>query len=321
MASKKCFDDQWIVVTGGAGFIGSCVVRQLNDLGYDRNIIIVDDVLTHSKWKNLCGKKFSEIVSYADFSEWLTNNRNDIEAIVHLASSNEPKKMYARCYKLSMELATFAVDYNVRLIYASSAATYGYGRNGYDDQLEMLDSLRPKRDLGGIKHMFDLWALRNKCLDRIVGLKFADVYGPNEYHQDKQASLILRAFEQAKEENRLEVPSFGKKDHCKANSRDFVYVKDVVRIVCEFLFNDVTGMFNIGSGNSVSLSEVARMVKLALNSDAEIICAEEPSCQSDSEPYVLKIDKIKEITSPPSTPLEEGIKDYIQNYLIPGYRW
>ncbi len=324
MAAKKCFDDQWIVITGGAGFIGSCVIRHLNDLGYESNIIVVDDIEPGARWKNLSGKKFSEVVSPHELRSWLEKNKNDVEAIIHLASTRDKKRLFDVNYRLGTELATYAIDYDVRFIYASSAETYGHGRSGFDDKHEALDSLRQKTPMGGIKHLFDLWALRSKSLEKIVGLKFGHVYGPNEYHKHKHehSSLVMQAFKQAQKEKKIEIPSFGLKEFCSNDSRDFVYVKDVARIVCEFLFNDVSGIYNISSGVSTSLLEMAEIVKGLMTTPVEIVVQEKGRKEEEEKKTsALKIEKISSVMSPPSTKLEDGIKDYIKNYLMSDDHW
>ena len=278
----RIFDDQFIVVTGGAGFLGSAVIRQLNERGLS-NIVVVDTLRNDERWKNLVGKNFAEIVSIEDLFKSLNGRENVIEAFIHLgANSNtletDAEHLLENNYRFSVKLAIYAIRNNHRFIYASSAATYGDGSRGFSDNHDTLETLRPLNMYGYSKHLFDLWLKNRGLLSKVVGLKYFNVYGPNEYHKGRMASAITRMLPQAlnggislfKSNDPDKYPDGGQK-------RDFIYVKDAARMTCAFLDNDIGGIYNIGTGKSTTWNDLAKAVFKAVQKTPQIHYVEMPA--------------------------------------------
>jgi len=329
MGKKKCFDDQWIIITGAAGMIGSCLIRQLNDLGYAKNLILVDDFKKSIKWKNLYGKKYSEFMSRHELMQWLKGKESEVEAIIHMGANSSTTgtdgcEYYQLNYRYTIGLAQYAIENNIRFIYASSAATYGSGLEGFEDDIEQLDVLKPLNIYGQTKHMFDLWVHRNNLTDSVVGLKYFNVYGPNEYHKGSMASMVYHMYNQ--------ICLTGKVRLFKSNTdqykdgeqqRDFIYVKDVAKITSEFLFNDVMGIFNVGNGVARSWNCLAKAVFSAVEKPVNIEYIPMPANMLKTYQNYTCAD-MQRITSKftlPKTSLEEGVLDYVNNYLIEEERW
>lgn len=254
-----------IVVTGACGFIGSSVIKVLNDLGHE-DILAVDDFDTTIKWKNLLGKKYTEFISRHEALSWLQKTKKDIAAIIHLGANSSTTGQdgsiyYEMNYRNSIDLANFALKRNIRFIYASSAATYGNGSKGFSDEHKMLDSLEPMNFYGMSKHMFDLWLYRKGLLDVCVGLKYFNVYGPNEYHKGSMASQVLHMHKQIMQNSSVKLfRSNTEKYQDGEQKRDFIYVKDAAEITVQFLYNQVGGIFNIGTGTANSWNTLAKSV-------------------------------------------------------------
>lgn len=329
MSKNKCFDDQWIVVTGACGFIGSCVIRTLNNLGFDKNIIAVDDFKESEKWLNLRGKRFGDFISRFELLDWLEENISSVEAIIHLGANSstvglDGDNYYWMNYRYSVDLAEIALEHNIRFIYASSAATYGSGDQGFVDDHQKLDSLRPMNRYGMSKHMFDLWALRNGAIDKLVGLKYFNVFGPNENHKGRMASMVVHMTRSIREEGVVRL--FKSNDEKYADGgqkRDFVYVKDVAQATVEFLNNDLTGIFNIGSGEANTWNDLAKAIFHALGKTPNIEYIEMPEdLQRTYQNYTCAdMTKLKSQMNVPNTPLGDAVKDYVQNYLVQGESW
>ncbi len=315
-----------IIVTGGAGFIGSVLVYLLNQRGID-DIIIVDALRYGKKWKNLNGLKYADIFHKDDFYEMLINkNTPKAETIFHLgacSSTTETNADYlmSNNFAYTKELAKYATENNIRFIYASSAATYGDGSNGYDDNEDELDNLRPLNMYGYSKHMFDLWAKRNGLLNEIVGVKYFNVYGPNEYHKGDMRSVALKGFRQITRHGSIGLFRSYKREYPNGGQRrDFIYVKDAVEMTLFFMDNpNLHGIYNIGTGKARTWNDLALALFNALGRKPYIEYIEMPEELRKKYQYYTKanIEKIKnagydnEITS-----LEDGIEDYVKNYLI-----
>lgn len=327
----KLFDDQIIVVTGGAGFIGSHVVRHLNDKGFN-NIVIFDELRSGEKWRNLVGKKIIDILPKGACFEWLLGKENLIESFIHLgACSSTVEKdasyLLENNYRFSVKLAEYALKNGHRFIYASSAATYGNGSLGFKDDQLSLDQLRPMNMYGLSKHLFDLWLKNQGVLDQVTGLKYFNVFGPNEGHKGRMASAIYHMLPLVKKEKvvRLFQSSEPEKYKDGAQMRDFIYAKDAAKMTCAFLENQATGLYNIGSGKPETWNFVAECVFDALNLPCQIEYIPMPEdligkYQNYSSADMTKTTKaLGDITK--TTPLKQAITDYVQNHLLLDQTW
>lgn len=327
----KLYNDQMIVITGGAGFIGSCLVRHLNDLGFN-NLIIVDDLGKTEKWKNLVGKKFIDIISRKQVFEWLEGKESEVEAFIHLGAcsntmENDSSYLLENNTRFSIRLAEYALNNGQRFIYASSAATYGDGSKGFVDDVESLYSLQPLNMYGFSKQLFDQWVLNVGVFNKLVGLKYFNVFGPNEGHKGPMASAITRMVPQILkgEKVRLFKSTERQKYGDGEQKRDFIYVKDVIRMTAAFLTLEVGGLYNIGSGRASTWNELANAVYRALDRSPQIEYIDMPpelvnkyqnySCADMQKTGKILEDKIH------CMPLEDSVGDYVRNYLTPGRLW
>ncbi len=329
---KQQFNDEPIViVTGGVGFIGSCLVRNLNDAGV-KNIILVDDLGKGIKWRNLLGKSFIDVLDKSQLFKWLEGKESAIGAIVHLGActktiEDDASYLLENNYRYTVNLAEYAFRNDIRFVYASSAATYGDGQQGFSDSYESLENLRSLNMYGMSKQLFDVWAKREGYLDKIVGLKFFNVFGPNEFHKGRMASAIVHVLPTIQKEGVIRLFKSSQPDlYCDGGQmRDFVYVKDVVRMICAFLSNGATGLFNIASGRAASWNDLAAAIFSALNLPLKIEYIPMPedligkyqnyTC-ADMEKTRAAIGNIADCMT-----LEDSVKDYIQNYLLPDQIW
>jgi ADP-L-glycero-D-manno-heptose 6-epimerase len=315
-----------IAVTGGAGFIGSAIIWRLNILGEEK-VIIVDELGHDDKWKNLVGLKFIDFINKDTFIKDLEKGlKYNFNAIIHMgANSSTTEKnadnLMSNNYEYTKSLAQFALANKIRFIYASSGATYGDGSRGFEDNENTVSNLQPLNMYGYSKHLFDLWAIRQNIINSIVGLKYFNVYGPNEYHKGDMRSVVHKAFEQIKDEGYVRLfksknPSY--KDG--EQMRDFIYIKDAVDMTLWFLNNkDKNGLYNIGSGNARTWNDLVAALFNALGKPVNIKYIDMPKYLEQKYQYLTeaKIDKLRKAGYINSTlSLEEGVTDYVKNYLL-----
>ena len=315
-----------IVVTGGAGFIGSAIVWRLNTLNKDE-IIIVDSLGTDEKWKNLVGLNYRDFIHKDDFIKLLETSAIETpNTIIHMgANSSTTEKdadlLLRNNFEYSKKLAEYCLTKEVRFIYASSAATYGYGSLGFDDHEADMHLLRSLNIYGYSKAMFDLWALKRGIMNKVVGLKYFNVYGPNEYHKGDMRSVLHKAFEQIKETGKARLfKSANTKYKDGEQMRDFVYIKDAVDMTLFFLEHPhKNGLFNIGSGKARTWNDLVTALFNAMNKKIEIEYFDMPSHLLEKYQYFTeaKNNKLNKAGySKPLMSLEGGITDYVQNYLF-----
>ena len=316
-----------IVVTGGAGFIGSAIVWKLNRMGIDK-IIIVDELGKDDKWKNLNGLKYEDFIHKNDFMGLILQRsvRFKVTAIIHMGACSATTEKDAdylmdNNVHYSQELAKYCLENSTRFIYASSAATYGDGSNGYGDNEQNISDLRPLNMYGYSKHLFDLWIKRNGLMDKFVGLKFFNVYGPNEYHKGDMRSVVHKAFEQVRDTGKVKLfKSYkpGYKDG--GQKRDFVYVKDAVDMTLHFLeHQDKNGLYNVGTGNAQTWVELVTALFNAVGKPVNIEFIEMPEEIKDKYQYFTQADlsKIKKAGyEKPIMNVNDGVTDYVKNYLL-----
>jgi len=314
-----------IIVTGAAGFIGSCLVSKLNQEGFT-DIILVDDFSDLSKMKNLEGKKYSQKVHRDDFIQWLRDNQRLVQFVFHLGARTDTTEFNKEIFdklnlNYSKDVWKLCVEFGMPLVYASSAATYGLGELGYDDNEAVIEKLKPLNPYGDSKNDFDKWALKQERKPYFwVGLKFFNVYGPNEFHKGRMASVIFHAFNQIQEKGMMKLFRSHNPDYKDGEQlRDFIYVKDVVE-VCYFLLHHRkdSGIYNLGSGKARTFLDLVKNTFEALNKVPTIDFIDTPIDIRDKYQYFTEanMSKLKSIGySKPFYTLEEGVKDYVQNYL------
>lgn len=316
-----------IVVTGGAGFIGSAIVWKLNQSGKS-NIIIVDELGKDEKWKNLVGLKYEDFVNKLEFIEQVLDDviPYNIDAIFHMGANSSTTEKDAdhlmdNNYHYTKELAKYCVEKNIRFIYASSAATYGDGSLGFDDDEGKQETLRPLNMYGYSKQLFDLWAKRNHILDRIVGIKYFNVYGPNEYHKGDMRSVVHKAYEQVRDTGKVRLfKSLNPAYKDGEQMRDFVYIKDAVDMTMHFLDKpDKNGIFNVGAGKARTWNDLVKSMFNSVGKPVNIEYINLPEHLADKYQYFTEanLSKIKATGySQPTTTLEDGVDDYVKNYLL-----
>ena len=315
-----------IIVTGGAGFIGSNLVAALNERG-QRNILVVDDLGTDEKWRNLVGLEYTDYWDKDDFRFAVRNDAlGEIDAVFHLGACSSTTERNAgfladNNYRFSRELCEWCAVHDVRYIYASSAATYGDGTEGYSDDMERLTRLEPLNMYGYSKHMFDLWADHHGAFDRIVGLKYFNVYGPNEAHKGEMRSVVHKAFGQIRDTGCVRLFKSYRPDCADGEQvRDFIYVKDAVNATLFFYdHRDVSGLFNCGTGKARSWNDLARAVFAAVGRDPRIEYIDMPETLRARYQYRTEADVTRLRTAgftEPFTSLEDGIEDYVRNHLM-----
>lgn len=322
-----------IIVTGGAGLIGSAVVNGLNQRGIS-NILVVDHLGLTEKWRNLVPLKFCDYLEKDAFEQLLDQDEltkrlsAPLQAVIHLgacSSTTERDASYLikNNFEYSRKLALFAHAQGARFIYASSAATYGNGDLGFSDDETLLPRLRPMNMYGYSKQLFDLWAQQNGLLGEIVGLKYYNVFGPNEQHKGEMRSLVQKAYEQISATGRLQLFRSHRPDYADGDQvRDFVYVKDAAAMTLHFLENrEAAGIFNVGGGSTASWNRLAKAVFSAMELPVTIDYIDMPESIRTTYQYhtCAETEKIRlsGYTAPTMT-LENAVSDYIRNYLMTG---
>jgi ADP-L-glycero-D-manno-heptose 6-epimerase len=320
-----------IVVTGAAGFIGSYVVGKLNSEGYT-DIVIVDKYDDPLKFQNYNSKIYSEIVDRDIFFDWLADHEQSVRMIIHLGARTDTVGQEAEIYQelnliYSQNIWNACIQYDLPLIYASSASTYGDGNQGFDDDHSLIPELKPLNLYAKSKHDFDCWALEQRQQPSFwVGLKFFNVFGPNEYHKDRMASVIFQAFNTISETGKMDLFRSHHSDFEDGEqSRDFIYVEDIAKVILFFMnHRKDSGVYNVGTGEARSYLSLTKAVFKSMRKDEEIGFVDTPEDLRGKYQYYTcaNIQKLKRVGyNEPFFSLELGIEEYVQNYLTPGLRY
>jgi ADP-L-glycero-D-manno-heptose 6-epimerase len=317
-----------IIVTGAAGFIGSVLTGRLNKLGFN-DLVLVDDFSSPEKMKNLSAKKFSRQIDREAFIPWFEANADKVSFVFHIGARTDTTEFNKEIFdKLNVNYTKsiwrVCTSFNIPLVYASSAATYGDGELGYKDDESKIPDLKPLNPYGWSKQEFDIWALEQDATPpQWQGLKFFNVYGPNEFHKARMASVIFHSFNQINATGKVKLFRSHRPDYKDGwQLRDFVYVMDVVN-VCVFLMQHkvTSGIYNLGAGKARSFYDLADSTFKAMNKETNIEFVDIPEDIRDKYQYFTEADMSKLIAQGYNTPfhsLEEGVADYVKNYLMTG---
>lgn len=317
-----------IIVTGGAGFIGSCIVRSLNDAGCT-DIVIVDNISETDKWMNMRNKAYIKYVQKSKFLAELPSYEN-VEAIIHMGAQSATTErnfdyLWDNNFEYTKALWNYCAEKQISFIYASSAATYGDGMHGFDDRMD-IDYLLPLNGYGYSKQLFDQWVKHQAKTfpAQYVGLKFFNVYGPNEYFKGSMASMVFHGFNQIKESGKIKLFKSCNPDYADGEQlRDFVYVKDICNVIMWLLQNkQVAGLFNVGTGRAQSFRELAEATFHALDMKPNIEYIDMPEKLRGKYQYYTKAEMSKLFSE--GYPyrfanVEEGVRDYVQKHLALNY--
>jgi ADP-L-glycero-D-manno-heptose 6-epimerase len=329
--------NEMVIVTGAAGFIGSCMVQYLNDNGY-ANLILVDDFGIEEKRKNWESKIYSTIVERYNLFDWLQTHQPKIDLVIHLGARTDTTEFdYAVHEELNVQYSKNIWNYctinHIPLIYASSAATYGAGELGYDDDHALIQKLQPLNPYGISKNEFDKWALHETDINHNSppcwgGLKFFNVYGPNEYHKERMASVIWHAFNQIKKDGVVKLFRSHKKGFKDGEQlRDFIYVKDVVNVIGWMMQSmahrlwtiNKNGIYNLGTGTARAFNDLVKATFAGLDMPANINFIDMPEDIRDTYQYFTQanMQKLKNAGyTQPFYSLEAGVDDYVRGYLV-----
>ncbi len=317
-----------IIVTGASGFIASCLVTKLNELGLGRKIIVVDDFYKDYKDKNLSGKIVRDWIHRDIFLNWFSKSASIVDFVFHLGARTDTTSTDKKLFKdlnldYSKEIWKICSQSDIPLIYASSAATYGDGKFGFKDDQKNLDDFKPLNEYALSKHRFDQWALKQKdAPPQWAGLKFFNVYGPNEYHKSRMASVIFHAFNQINENGSLKLFKSHRKDYKHGfQKRDFIYVKDLIDVCVFFLENAKipNGLYNLGTGKAQTFNDLANATFKAMGKPVVIDYIDTPKDIRHKYQYFTEanMSKLKKAGYKQRfRNLEQGVKDYVQNYLM-----
>ena len=317
-----------IIVTGAAGFIGSCLVKKLNNEGFN-NLVLVDDFSDETKNKNLEGKQFFEKVHRKDLMSWMDGNGNTIDFVFHIGARTDTTEFDTVIFdelnlNYSKNLWEKCVKFQIPFIYASSAATYGMGEFGFEDSHELVEKLQPLNPYGISKNEFDKWVLKqNENPPFWAGFKFFNVFGPNEYHKGRMASVIFHTFNQIKETGGMKLFRSHNQDYKDGEQlRDFIYVKDVCDVLLFMMKHKIdSGIYNLGIGKARTFNDLASATFSALNKIPNISFIDTPEDIRDKYQYFTQANIQKLIAlgyNKPFTTLEKGVEDYVKSYLLKG---
>lgn len=313
-----------VIVTGGAGFIGSCIVRELNDMGI-QDITIVDNVASTEKWRNLVNKEYTEYINKKDFLARLSEFGHKTSHVIHMGACSDTMQqnfdyLYQNNFEYTKILWEFCTKQKISFLYASSAATYGDGGVGFDDQTD-ISKLRPLNGYGYSKQLFDLWAERQTQRPaQYAGFKFFNVYGPNEYHKGSMASVVFHGYHSIKQSGVIKLfKSYQKPYKNGGQLRDFIYVKDICSVIRFMMENPaINGLFNLGTGRARTFESLGKAVFSALGLSANIEYIDMPENLRPKYQYFTEaaMDKLRNVGyTRPFYSLEDGVSDYVTNYL------
>ena len=325
---------KYVVVTGAAGFIGSCMLQYLHEMGISP-LIAVDDFSKTEKARNTASKSYLNKVNRTEFFSWLEQNASQVDFIIHLGARTDTTETRWEIFQelnlnYTKEVWTACSMYGIPLVYASSAATYGSGEFGYSDSHSIVEKLQPLNPYGVSKNEFDKWALEQVEEEHEppfwAGLKFFNVYGPNEYHKGRMASVIFHAFHQIQQTGKVKLFRSHRPDFQDGQqSRDFVYVKDLVKVIHFLMRNQpASGLYNLGTGHARSFYDLASATFAAMGRETNIEFIDTPLDIRDKYQYFTEADMGKLHRAGYEEPfysLEEGVEDYVKNYLLPDLCW